>query len=352
MVEMLDVLMGPRDASTADHPWHRAERGSWPPAGCRPRSRRSPRRPGSRCGATSTSGCCAACSTVHHDVVERIGELRAEGYRTGLLTNSFKEFRDHIEAHVDFSVFDVVVDSSEVGFRKPEPEIYDLTTELLGVPAEQILYLDDFAANLVGAEAAGWQTIHVTDVECRADRPRPRTRRRSARLIIRRGLEQRGEPVGEGAHSSGSVTWVVKPVSTTTWATPAARAARTASAIWSTVIGWRPCDDERRLGEDPLHDLDRRQVRRSHRVDLRGRRHDLLDRPRRRVPHVEQLRRAPQTGRRAHAGQQGRSRLLHRFGADDRRRDREELTLELHRVGPPARPHRAARVRPSAGRGS
>ena len=101
---------------------------------------------------------------VHHDVVERIGELRAEGYRTGLLTNSFKEFRDHLEAHVDFGVFDVVVDSSEVGLRKPEPEIYDLDDRDARSAGGQILYLDDFAANLVGAEAAGWQTIHVTDV--------------------------------------------------------------------------------------------------------------------------------------------------------------------------------------------
>ena len=61
-------------------------------------------------------------------------------------------------------MFDVVVDSSEVGLRKPEPGIYELTTEMLGVPADTILYLDDFAANLVGAEAAGWQTILVTDV--------------------------------------------------------------------------------------------------------------------------------------------------------------------------------------------
>ena len=82
------------------------------------------------------------------------------------------EFRDHIESHVDFALFDVVVDSSEVGHRKPEPAIYDLTHEMLGVPAAEILYLDDFAANLDGAKAAGWQTIHVTDVESALRRAR------------------------------------------------------------------------------------------------------------------------------------------------------------------------------------
>ena len=81
-----------------------------------------------------------------------------------IATNSFKEFRELLEAHIDFGAFDVVVDSSEVGWRKPEPEIYALTTELLAVPAGEVLYLDDFEANLVGARAEGWRTIHVIDV--------------------------------------------------------------------------------------------------------------------------------------------------------------------------------------------
>jgi putative hydrolase of the HAD superfamily len=102
---------------------------------------------------------------VHDDVVERIVELRAEGITTALLTNSFKEFRAHIESHVDFGIFDLVIDSSEVGCRKPEPEIYELTTERLGIAPERILYLDDFLANVEGARGAGWDAIHVTGPE-------------------------------------------------------------------------------------------------------------------------------------------------------------------------------------------
>ena len=81
---------------------------------------------------------------------------------TALLTNSFKEFRAHIESHVDFTIFDLVIDSSEVGHRKPEPEIYELTTQRLGIAPERILYLDDFLANVTGARDAGWDAIHVT----------------------------------------------------------------------------------------------------------------------------------------------------------------------------------------------
>jgi len=164
MVEMLDVLMGPRESSTADHPWHRAERGELSTSALQAEVAPFAASAGLTLRGDEYERLLCGVFDVHHDVVERIGELQAAGYRTGLLTNSFKEFRDHLEAHVDFGVFDVVVDSSEVGLRKPEPEIYALTTEMLGVPADKILYLDDFAANLVGAEAAGWQTIHVTNV--------------------------------------------------------------------------------------------------------------------------------------------------------------------------------------------
>jgi len=55
-----------------------------------------------------------------------------------------------------------VIDSSEVGCRKPEPAIYELTTKRLGVEPGRILYLDDFLANVVGARTAGWDAIHVT----------------------------------------------------------------------------------------------------------------------------------------------------------------------------------------------
>ena len=61
------------------------------------------------------------------------------------------------------SQFDAVVDSSEVGHRKPERAIYDLTAERLGVEPSRIIFLDDFGPNVAGARAAGWTAIHVTD---------------------------------------------------------------------------------------------------------------------------------------------------------------------------------------------
>jgi epoxide hydrolase-like predicted phosphatase len=165
MVAMLDVLMGPRETSTSDHPWHRAERGEMPIADMQTEVVPFAEAAGLTLRGNEYERVLSGEFTVHAAIIDRIVRLRDDGYRLGLLTNSFVEFRELIESHIDFSLFDVVVDSSEVGHRKPEPAIYELTTSRLGVEASEILYLDDFAANIEGAKATGWRTIHVTDVE-------------------------------------------------------------------------------------------------------------------------------------------------------------------------------------------
>jgi putative hydrolase of the HAD superfamily len=163
MLDMLDVLMGPRDTSTSDHPWHRAERGELPTAAMQGAVIPWAERAGIKLRGDEYDRLLLGDFVVIDAALDHIRRLRAAGIRTGLLTNSFVEFRPTLEERVDFSLFDVVVDSSEVGCRKPEPEIYALTAQRIGVPAAEIVYLDDFLANIEGARLAGWQTIHVTD---------------------------------------------------------------------------------------------------------------------------------------------------------------------------------------------
>ena len=163
MLSMLDVLMGPRETSTADHPWHRAERGELPPPRCRKRSSRGPRRRASRCAAPSTTACCSATSAVIAAWSSASAALRQEGYRTGLLTNSFVEFRPTLEERVDFALFDVVVDSSEAGCRKPEPEIYADHDRADGRAGGGDRLPRRLRRQRGGRRVAGWQTIHVTD---------------------------------------------------------------------------------------------------------------------------------------------------------------------------------------------
>jgi putative hydrolase of the HAD superfamily len=101
--------------------------------------------------------------TVVTDMLDRVRSLRADGYLTGLLTNTFAEFRPTMERDIDFALFDVIVESFAVGARKPELEIYETTAERLGVDHETIVYLDDFDQNLVPPAALGWTTIQVGD---------------------------------------------------------------------------------------------------------------------------------------------------------------------------------------------
>ncbi len=83
---------------------------------------------------------------------------------TALLTNNIPEWRTGWRGLLDLdALFDVVVDSCEVGMRKPEPAIYELTRAKLGLPHASIFFLDDLGVNLKAARALGWQTLRYDD---------------------------------------------------------------------------------------------------------------------------------------------------------------------------------------------
>ena len=59
------------------------------------------------------------------------------------------------------ALFDVVVESSVVGVRKPEPEFYEIACRLLEVEPPECVFLDDLGVNLKPARAMGMTTIKV-----------------------------------------------------------------------------------------------------------------------------------------------------------------------------------------------
>ncbi|WP_428676188.1 HAD-IA family hydrolase [Reyranella sp.] len=67
------------------------------------------------------------------------------------------------------SLFEHVVESSKVGLRKPDPRIYQHACDLLGVPPDRCIYLDDLGINLKPARALGMRTIKVGDPEVAID---------------------------------------------------------------------------------------------------------------------------------------------------------------------------------------
>jgi epoxide hydrolase-like predicted phosphatase len=101
---------------------------------------------------------------VHWPVVHRIRRLRNEGLKLGLLTNNVKEFGSAWRATIPIEeLFDVVVDSSEVGLRKPDRRIYLLTCERLAVEPSSAVFVDDNLENVAAARAVGMEAVHFED---------------------------------------------------------------------------------------------------------------------------------------------------------------------------------------------
>lgn len=93
-------------------------------------------------------------------MLDLLRDARRAGLRTALLSNSWgggypmERLRELCE---------VVVISGKVGLRKPDAAIYQHTLELLGLPAERCVFVDDAEANVLGARAVGMHAVWHTD---------------------------------------------------------------------------------------------------------------------------------------------------------------------------------------------
>jgi putative hydrolase of the HAD superfamily len=87
-------------------------------------------------------------------------QLRTRGFRLAICTNNVREWEPLWRAKLPVDeIFEVVVDSAFVGTRKPEREIYEITLERLGVPAERALLVDDIEINCRAAEELGMSAV-------------------------------------------------------------------------------------------------------------------------------------------------------------------------------------------------
>ena len=97
-------------------------------------------------------------------MLERTRRIRAAGYRTGLVTNNAAEFRQGWRRLLPLDeLFDTVVDSSEVGVRKPDPAIYELALAHVDTAANRAVFVDDFPGNIQAAERLGMLGILVEE---------------------------------------------------------------------------------------------------------------------------------------------------------------------------------------------
>ena len=102
---------------------------------------------------------------IDEKLLKKIFEMRRE-YKTGLISNFSNELRKRIENEWAFeSAFDEIIISCEVGLVKPDPEIFNLMLDRLGVRADESVFVDDRIKNIDGAKKMGFHTVFFTNKE-------------------------------------------------------------------------------------------------------------------------------------------------------------------------------------------
>lgn len=99
----------------------------------------------------------------NQSIIDAIKCLRIEGMKTALLTNNWKWEDRESDWNMPRELFDVVVESTKVGSRKPERRIYEICLQQLDVKPEESVFLDDLGVNLKAAKQLGIRTIKVSD---------------------------------------------------------------------------------------------------------------------------------------------------------------------------------------------
>jgi len=102
------------------------------------------------------------------EMIEALRRIKTQ-FKTGCITNNMPAdaagggtaAHRSIYAREIMKMFDVVIESSKIGIRKPDPRIYQMMCEKLGVKPDACVYLDDLGGNLKPARAMGMTTIKV-----------------------------------------------------------------------------------------------------------------------------------------------------------------------------------------------
>ena len=114
--------------------------------------------------ARAVIGCLSG--DVRPEMVAALRAIKEGGFKQACLTNNFFRFDDPPTTRARspiMDLFDVVVESSVIGIRKPEPRFYEIACEELGIEPTEAVMLDDLGVNLKPAREMGIRTIKVLD---------------------------------------------------------------------------------------------------------------------------------------------------------------------------------------------
>ena len=158
---VFEVLFGPYGEDT-DHPWHRLERGEVTLAEARQALLALAADRGLADDPFTFLGRLGGRDDQREAVVARALAIKASGVRTALVTNNIAEFGDGWRAMVPVDdLFDDVIDSCQVGLRKPNPAMFRAALDALDVAPAQSVFLDDYLGNVTAAVELGMHAIHV-----------------------------------------------------------------------------------------------------------------------------------------------------------------------------------------------
>lgn len=149
------TVFGPFETDTPDHPWHRLERGQIEMSVALDEIRANLSEAGIDADPFGWYSMIRPETYDATPLVELSKKLHEGGVDQAILTNNVAEFKGKWERLVPIEVFGAVIDSHEVGVRKPDPAIYQLALDGLGVAASEAVFVDDLPANVAAAEACG-----------------------------------------------------------------------------------------------------------------------------------------------------------------------------------------------------
>jgi epoxide hydrolase-like predicted phosphatase len=101
---------------------------------------------------------------IDRELIAFIRSLRPR-YKTGLISNAWDGLRPYMESEKFVDAFDALTISAEVGVMKPDPAIFQLALDQLGVKPKEAVFVDDFSENITGCEAIGMRGIHFKSME-------------------------------------------------------------------------------------------------------------------------------------------------------------------------------------------
>jgi putative hydrolase of the HAD superfamily len=97
-------------------------------------------------------------------MIDLMAELKTTGLRMAMLTNNVQEWEPLWRTMLPVDeIFEMVIDSGFVGYRKPERQIYEITLERLGLPGSACLFVDDMEINCEAARELGFTAVQYRD---------------------------------------------------------------------------------------------------------------------------------------------------------------------------------------------